>query len=129
MGSPYGQRRRLDADPGPAVPAAANWAQRRTIAPGEEQHLVGESNYQRALEHAAGGGTPVTRGYVQEGVVSPAVPGGLVRRGQQRVELDPVEEGRLAYGGVLLFGVATVGFGIARGIVAAVVNGLAFGFG
>ncbi len=30
---------------------------------------------------------------------------------------------------MLLFGVATVGFGIARGIVAAVVNGLAFGFG
>jgi hypothetical protein len=30
---------------------------------------------------------------------------------------------------VLLFGVATVGFGIACGIVAVVVIGLAFGFG
>jgi hypothetical protein len=42
----------------PAVPADATWAQRPTIAPGGEQHVVGESNYQAALEHAAGGRTP-----------------------------------------------------------------------
>ena len=41
----------------------------------------------------------------------------------------PRQPGRIAYGGVLLFGVATAGFGVARGIVAAVVIGLAFGFG
>lgn len=41
----------------------------------------------------------------------------------------PRQPGRTAYGGVLLFGVATAGFGVARGIVAAVVIGLAFGFG
>jgi MFS family permease len=39
------------------------------------------------------------------------------------------QPGRTAYGGVLLFGVATIGFGVARGIAAAVVIGLAFGFG
>jgi predicted MFS family arabinose efflux permease len=37
--------------------------------------------------------------------------------------------GRTAYGGLLLFGAATVSFGLARGVVAAVVIGLAFGFG
>jgi predicted MFS family arabinose efflux permease len=37
--------------------------------------------------------------------------------------------GRIAYGGLLLFGVATMSFGVARGVVAAVVIGLAFGFG
>jgi hypothetical protein len=42
----------------PAVPADATWAQRPTIAPGGEQHVVGESNYQAALDHAAGGRTP-----------------------------------------------------------------------
>jgi hypothetical protein len=37
--------------------------------------------------------------------------------------------GRTAYSGLLLFGAATVSFGLARGVVAAVVIGLAFGFG
>jgi DHA3 family tetracycline resistance protein-like MFS transporter len=39
------------------------------------------------------------------------------------------QPGRTAYGGVALFGAATIGFGVARGIVAAVAIGLAFGFG
>jgi hypothetical protein len=42
----------------PAVQPAATWAQRPTIAPGGEQHVAGESNYQRALEHVAGGRAP-----------------------------------------------------------------------
>ncbi|HZD72442.1 MAG TPA: MFS transporter, partial [Actinomycetota bacterium] len=41
----------------------------------------------------------------------------------------PREPGRTAYSGLLLFGAATAGFGIARGLVAAVLIGLAFGFG
>jgi predicted MFS family arabinose efflux permease len=39
------------------------------------------------------------------------------------------QPGRIAYGGMLLFGAATLSFGLARGMVAAVVIGLAFGFG
>jgi MFS family permease len=39
------------------------------------------------------------------------------------------QPGRTAYGGLLLFAAATVGFGLASGVVAAVVIGLAFGFG
>jgi MFS family permease len=39
------------------------------------------------------------------------------------------QPGRTAYGGLLLFGAATLGFGLASGVVAAVVIGLAFGFG
>jgi hypothetical protein len=46
------------APPRPGVHAPATWAQRPTIAPGGEQHVVGESNYQPALEQAAGGRTP-----------------------------------------------------------------------
>ena len=42
---------------------------------------------------------------------------------------SPRQPGRIAYGGLLLFGAATAGFGVARGLVAAVVIGLAFGFG
>jgi MFS family permease len=41
----------------------------------------------------------------------------------------PRQPGRTAYCGVLLFAVATAAFGITRGMVAAVVIGLAFGFG
>ena len=41
----------------------------------------------------------------------------------------PRRPGRTAYSGLLLFGAATAGFGVARGLVAAVVIGLAFGFG
>jgi MFS family permease len=41
----------------------------------------------------------------------------------------PREPGRTAYAGVLLFGLATTAFGLVHGIVAAVVVGLAFGFG
>ena len=41
----------------------------------------------------------------------------------------PREPGRIAYGGILLFGLATAGFGVGHGIAAAVVIGLAFGFG
>jgi MFS family permease len=41
----------------------------------------------------------------------------------------PRQPGRIAYGGVLLFGVATAGFGVTHGLVAAVALGLGFGFG
>src|SRR6266536_638252 len=41
----------------------------------------------------------------------------------------PRRPGRTAYSGLVLFGAATAGFGVARGLVAAVVIGLAFGFG
>jgi MFS family permease len=41
----------------------------------------------------------------------------------------PRQPGRTAYTGLVLFGAATAGFGITRGLVAAVVVGLAFGFG
>jgi MFS transporter, DHA3 family, tetracycline resistance protein len=41
----------------------------------------------------------------------------------------PRRPGRTAYSGLVLFGGATAGFGVARGLVAAVVIGLAFGFG
>ncbi|HEX8928429.1 MAG TPA: MFS transporter, partial [Actinomycetota bacterium] len=39
------------------------------------------------------------------------------------------QPGRTAYGGLLLFSAATLGFGLASGVVAAVAIGLAFGFG
>jgi len=39
------------------------------------------------------------------------------------------QPGRTAYGGLLLFSAATLGFGLASGVMAAVVIGLAFGFG
>src|SRR6266540_1047731 len=41
----------------------------------------------------------------------------------------PHQPGRTAYCGLVLFGTAVAGFGTARGLVAAVVVGLAFGFG
>jgi MFS family permease len=41
----------------------------------------------------------------------------------------PRRPGRIAYCGLVLFGAATAAFGITRGLVAAVVVGLAFGFG
>jgi len=41
----------------------------------------------------------------------------------------PRRPGRTAYGGVLVLGLATAGFGVAGGIAAAVAIGLAFGFG
>lgn len=41
----------------------------------------------------------------------------------------PRRPGRVAYAGLLLFGVATAGFGTTRGMVAAVAVGLGFGFG
>jgi predicted MFS family arabinose efflux permease len=45
------------------------------------------------------------------------------REGQTR------EPGRIAYGGIMTLGLATVSLGLVRGILAAVVAGFAFGFG
>jgi MFS family permease len=42
---------------------------------------------------------------------------------------EPRQPGRTAYGGVLVLALATVAFGLVRGIAAAVVVGFAFGFG
>jgi hypothetical protein len=67
----------------PAVQVAANWAQRPTIAPGGEQHVAGESNYQGALEHAAGGRTP-------DGCAISLVTAELVREPRNRYDRNAV---------------------------------------
>lgn len=67
----------------PTVPAAATWAQRPTIAPGGEQQVVGESNYQAALEHAAGGRTP-------DGCATSLVTAELVREPRNRYDRNAV---------------------------------------
>lgn len=67
----------------PDVQAAATWAQRPTIAPGGEQHVVGESNYQRTLEHAAGGRTP-------DGCATSLVTAELVREPRNRYDRNAV---------------------------------------
>jgi len=67
----------------PAVQAAVTWAKRPTIAPGGEQHVVGESNYQAALEHAAGGRTP-------DGCATSLVAAQLVREPRNRYDRNAV---------------------------------------
>jgi hypothetical protein len=67
----------------PAVQAAATWAQRPTIAPGGEQPVVGESNYQPALDHAAGGRTP-------DGCATSLVTAELVREPRNRYDRNAV---------------------------------------
>src|SRR6266508_3866993 len=67
----------------PAVQAAVTWAKRPTIAPGGEHHVVGESNYQAALEHAAGGRTP-------DGCATSLVAAALVREPRNRYDGNAV---------------------------------------
>lgn len=67
------------------------------------------------------GGYGATLAAIGAGAIAAAIVVGRTR--------SPREPGRAAYAGVLLFGLATTAFGLVRGIVAAVVVGLAFGFG
>jgi hypothetical protein len=65
------------------VHVPATWAQRPTIAPGGEQHVAGESNYQTALERAAGGRTP-------DGCAVTLVTAELIREARNRYDRNAV---------------------------------------
>jgi hypothetical protein len=65
------------------VHVPATWAQRPTIAPGGEQPVVGESNYQAALEQAAGGRTP-------DGCTTSLITAELVREPRNRYDHNAV---------------------------------------
>jgi MFS family permease len=74
---------------------------------------------QQRYGHLGGYGAIVVA--ISVGAVAAAAATGRIRPAR--------EHGRLAYGGVLVFGVAMTGFGIGHGIAAAVLTGLVFGFG
>ncbi len=82
MGPPCRPGRRIDADPA-GRPGGGDLGAAPTIAPGGEQPVVDESNYQAALEHAAGGCTP-------DGCAISLVTAELVREPRNRYDRNAV---------------------------------------